>query len=156
MAFVADDSLVRIYHREAKEVLTYSLPEFTRNCMHNTALGKAYLASLPEDIMLEKIKTLELVARTAKTITDKEIFLKEIKATKKRGYALQVEEYLPGVLAIAAPLYDPLHGRAVGAVSFDFSVLQHDIKGVVSQFGEMIQQTAKELSELLPQGLESR
>ena len=156
VAFSADDSLVRIYHREAKEVLTYSLPEFTRNCMHNTALGKAYLSSLQEDVIINKIKLMDLVAKTDKTITDKNIFIEEIKTTKKRGFALQMEEFLPGVLAIAAPLYDPLHGRGVGAVSFDFSVLQHDIEEVVSQFGEMIQQTAKELSELLPQGLESR
>jgi len=156
VAFAADDSLVRIYHREAKEVLTYSLPEFTSNCLHNTALGKAYLSSLQEDAIIEKIKTMDLVAKTERTITDKDIFLKEILTTRKRGFALQVEEYLPGVLAIAAPLYDPLHGRGVGAVSFDFSVLQHDIEEVVSQFGEMILQTAKELSELLPQGLESR
>jgi DNA-binding IclR family transcriptional regulator len=156
VAFATDDSLVRIYHREAKEVLTYSLPEFSRNCMHNTALGKAYLSSLQEYVVTEKIKRMDLVAKTEKTITDKNILLDEIKATRKRGFALQVEEFLPGVLAIAAPLYDPLHGRGVGAVSFDFSVLQHNIEEVVSQFGEMILETANELSELLPQGLESR
>jgi DNA-binding IclR family transcriptional regulator len=54
VAFVVDDTLVRIYHREAEETLTYSLPDFSKNCLHNTALGKAYLSSLPDDLIAEK------------------------------------------------------------------------------------------------------
>ena len=53
--FAVDDTLVRIYHKEAEETLTYSLPEYSKYCLHNTALGKAYLSSLPEDLIAEKI-----------------------------------------------------------------------------------------------------
>jgi DNA-binding IclR family transcriptional regulator len=60
------------------------------------------------------------------------------------------EEYLPGVLAIAAPLYDPISGLGVGAVSFDFSVLQHNSTDIMATYGEMIQETATVLSGLLP------
>jgi DNA-binding IclR family transcriptional regulator len=126
VAFAVDDTLVRIYHKEAEETLTYSLPEFSKNCLHNTALGKAYLSSLPNPLVAEKIAVMELVAKTNKTIVDKNRLLQEIQVTKERGYAMADEEYLPGVLAIAAPLYDPITGLGVGAVSFDFSVLQHN------------------------------
>ena len=64
MVFAVDDTLVRIYHREAEETLTYSLPDFSKNCLHNTALGKAYLSSLPDDLIAEKIDTMALVAKT--------------------------------------------------------------------------------------------
>ncbi len=150
VAFAVDDTLVRIYHKEAEETLTYSLPEFSKDCLHNTALGKAYLSSLPDHVIMEKIAAMELVTKTAKTIVDKKKLLQEVQTTKERGFALADEEYLPGVLAIAAPLYDPTQGRGVGAVSFDFSVLQHTGPAIMATYGEMIQQTASILSELLP------
>ncbi len=150
VAFAVDDDLVRLYHREAEEALTYSLPEFSKNCLHNTALGKAYLAGLPEEEAARKIGLLDLVAKTDKTIIDKSVLLQEIELSRKRRYAIQVEEYLPGVLAIAAPLYDPINNRGVGAVSFDFSVLQHDAQSIEAQYKEMIQETAKVLSGMLP------
>jgi DNA-binding IclR family transcriptional regulator len=149
VAFAVNDTLARIYHKEAKETLTYSLPEFSHDCFHNTALGKAYLSSLPEDALIEKIKSMDLVDRTEKTIVDRDELLKEIKMTQKRRFAMQEEEYLQGVLAIAAPLYDPINGKGVGAVSFDFSVLEHNADSIKEQYGEMILETAKELSGLL-------
>lgn len=150
VAFAVDDTLVRIYHKEAEETLTYSLPEFSKNCLHNTALGKAYLSGLPDHLIAEKIAVMELTAKTNKTIVDKNRLLQEIQVTKERGYAIADEEYLPGVLAIAAPLYDPATGLGVGAVSFDFSVLQHNSADIMTTYGEMIQETAAVLSGLLP------
>ncbi len=150
VAFAVDDTLVRLYHREAEEALTYSLPEFSKNCLHNTALGKAYLAGLAEEVATEKIDRMVLVAKTDKTIIDKNTLLREIELTRKRRFAMQVEEYLPGVLAIAAPLYDPINNIGVGAVSFDFSILQHDAQSIETEYKEMIQEMAKVLSGMLP------
>ncbi len=150
VAFVVGDTLVRIYHKEAEETLTYSLPEFSKNSLHNTALGKAYLSSLPDHLIAEKIATMELVTKTNKTIVDKAQLLQEIQLTKERMFAMADEEYLPGVLAIAAPLYDPITGMGVGAVSFDFSVLQHNGAEIMATYEEMIKETATILSELLP------
>lgn len=150
VAFAIDDTLIRIYHKEAEETLTYSLPEFSKNCLHNTALGKAYLSSMPDNLIAEKIAVMELAAKTNKTIIDKNRLLQEIQITKERGYALADEEYLPGVLAIAAPLYHPATGIGVGAVSFDFSVLQYNSSDIAAKYAEMIQETATVLSGLLP------
>ncbi|NNL76471.1 MAG: hypothetical protein HKO68_09065, partial [Desulfobacterales bacterium] len=63
---------------------------------------------------------------------------------------ISAEEYLPNLIAIGAPLYDPLSGKGVGAVCFDFSVLQHSAKDIKTKYGEMIQKTARSLSGLLP------
>jgi DNA-binding IclR family transcriptional regulator len=150
VAFAVDDTLVRIYYRGADETLTYSLPDFSKNSLHNTALGKAYLSSLPDDLMAEKIDTMVLTAKTEKTIIDKTVLLKELKKAKARQYAMSEEEYLPGLITISAPLFDPLTGKGVGAVCFDFSVLQHSADDVEAKYGDMIRETAMTLSELLP------
>lgn len=150
VAFVVDEAIVHIYHREAEETLTYRLPDFSKNCLHNTALGKAYLSSLPADLIAENIDRLVLVAKTENTIVDKDALAAELKKTKARQYAMSEEEYLPGLVAIGAPLYDPIRGKSVGAVSFDFSVLQHSAEDIEAKYGRLIGKTAKTLSELLP------
>jgi len=150
VAFVVDDTIVHIYHRDAEETLTYRLPDFSKNCLHNTALGKAYLSSLTDDLIAEKIDTMILVAKTEKTVVNKEALAAELKKTKVRQYALTEEEYLPGLVAIGAPLYDPISGKGVGAVSFDFSVLQISAGEIQAKYGGLIKETAKAISELLP------
>jgi len=152
VAFVVDDTIVHIYHREAEETLTYRLPDFSKNCLHNTALGKAYLSSLPDDQIAEKIDRLILAAKTEKTIVDKEALAADLKKTKARQYAMSEEEYLPGLIAIGAPLYDPISEQGVGAVSFDFSVLQHSAEEINARYRDMIRETARSLSGLLPPG----
>lgn len=150
VALVVDDSLRRIYHREAEETLIYRLPDNSTNCLHNTALGKAYLSSLSEDQLAQKIGQMTLSAKTDKTIVDEAVLLAEIRTAKACGYALAREEYLPGLLAIGAPLVDSVSGRGFGAVSFDFSILQHDADEIADRYAEQIVQTAQLLSELLP------
>ena len=149
---VVDGVIRRLYNREAKETLTYHLPESSTHCLHNTALGKAFLSSLADDRLIERIATMELSAKTEKSIVDKNQLLDEIRQVKASGYAISEEEYLPGLIAIGAPLCDPITGKGVGAVSFDFSVLQHDVKTIKTQYAELVRQTARTLSELLPPG----
>ncbi len=150
VVFAVDDTLVRIYHREAEETLTYSLPNYSTNCLHNTALGKAYLSSLPDGLITEKIETMTLVAKTERTIVNKKVLLESLKEARARHFTMSEEEYLPGLIAIGAPLFDPISGKGVGAVSFDFSVLEHSASDIRRKFGGMIQETARTLSELMP------
>lgn len=150
VAFIMDDTLVRFYNKEAEETLTYSLPDSSKNCLHNTALGKAYLSALPESLMQAKIDGMVLIPKTEKTIRNKDQLISELLVAKVRGYAMSVEEFLPGLLAIGAPLVDSQSGQGVGAVSFDFSVLQNTAEDIQTKYAAMIVATAAALAELLP------
>ncbi|MFH1154038.1 MAG: IclR family transcriptional regulator [Pseudomonadota bacterium] len=150
VAFAVDDTMVRIYNRDAKETLTYSLPDFSKNCLHNTALGKAYLSSLSADEIRAKVETMTLVAKTKKTITDRSRLVAELLKARKQGFALAEEEYLPGLISIAAPLVDPGTGKGVGSICFDFSILQNSAEDIKAHYSEMIVTVAAELSRLLP------
>jgi DNA-binding IclR family transcriptional regulator len=150
VAFIVDDTLVRFYNKEAAETLTYSLPDASKNCLHNTALGKAYLSALPEELLQAKLDHMTLLPKTEKTIRDKNTLAAELRAARLKGFALAVEEFLPGLIAIGAPLVDPSSGQGVGAVSFDFSVLQHTAEDIRAKYAGMIVATAEALSELLP------
>lgn len=150
VALCVDDNMMRVYHREAADTLTYSLPDFTRNCLHNTALGKAYLSSLPENELSARIDQLQLTTKTAHTIVKRDTLHKELMNAKRLGYAMNIEEYLPGLIAIAAPLVNPLNHQGIGAVSFDFSVLQRDAAEIEELYTQMIVDLAARISTTIP------
>ena len=100
-----------------------------------------------DDVMVEKINTMVLVHRTEKTIVDKKVLTGRVEKSQILQYTLCREEYLPGLVAIGAPLFDPISGKGIGAVSFDFSVLQHSADVITAKYGDMIRETARTLSD---------
>ena len=151
VGFAVDDTMMRVYNKQAKETLTYNLPDVAVNCLHNTSVGKAYLSTLGKSELKKTIDRLYLKPKTKHTIIDKDRLLAEIEMTRKRGYAMCAEEYLPGLITIGAALISPHSGRGVGAVSFDFSILQNSVAEIQTQYAGLIKETAASLSELLAQ-----
>lgn len=90
------------------------------------AVGKVFLAGM------DKTQAAEIIGKglpsfTEHSITDPDQYLLEIERTKKQGYAVDDEEYLVGVRAVAALLRgSESKGYAIWAVGFK-SVL-HDEK----------------------------
>jgi DNA-binding IclR family transcriptional regulator len=152
VGFAVDDAMVRVYHREARETLTYHLPDVGSNCLHNTSVGKAYLSRLPEEELQQVLARISLQARTPRSIVDRRQLRAEIELTRRRGYAVSVEEYLPGLITIGAPLINSETNRSVGGVSFDFSILQHTPAEIEQRYGMLIMELAISLSELVPAG----
>ncbi len=60
--------------------------------LHATSVGKALLATLPEEECAEVLAGLELDAMTPRTITDRGRLAEEIAETRRRGYAINREE----------------------------------------------------------------
>lgn len=149
VAFTVDDNFMRAYQREAKETLTYHLPAVARNSLHNTSIGKAYLSTLSDDSLKEMVAMIEFAPKTRKTIIDKDQLLKEIEKTRDRGYAMCVEEYLPGLITIGAPLINLDTGKGLGGVSFDFSIIQQDAHAMEEQYSALIVKLAGAISEVL-------
>ncbi len=149
IVFVVDDTLMRVFHREAEETLTYQLPDVAKNCLHNTSIGKAFLSTLSESELDQTIDRIYFHAKTQNTMSDKKQLLAEIEKTRNRGYAMSVEEYLPGLITIGAPLISPVTDEGIGAVSFDFSILQNSAEEIEENFADLIIDTAAALSERL-------
>jgi len=151
VGFTIDGNMMRVYHREVKETLTYHLPPVARNALHNTSVGKAYLSALSEDTLKQVVESMTLVAKTARTITDKDQLLAEIAKTRRRGYAICVEEYLPGLITIGAPLINRTIGKGIGGVSFDFSIIQHRARVVEKKYSTLIREVGNAISDILQQ-----
>jgi DNA-binding IclR family transcriptional regulator len=66
--------------------------------------GRALLSMLPDEEVDELLAEARLKAYTSKAITDKAAFRKAVSRLREEGVALDREEYIDGVVALAVPL----------------------------------------------------
>lgn len=71
---------------------------------HATAMGKVLLASLPDDVLDERLAEGPLDKYTPATITDVAELRERILRVRTDGYDLSVEELYPGQIAAAVPI----------------------------------------------------
>jgi DNA-binding IclR family transcriptional regulator len=131
---------------ESQKSLKISAPPGTSISLLAGALGKVYLASLPEDQTAQFIQERELPKYTDKTITGKSEYIAEINQVRQNGYAIDDEEYLPGVRAIAIGVGNrrglPL---ALWVVGFAGAME----KTVLPNFIQHIQKSAQNLQKIM-------
>ncbi|MCG8566737.1 MAG: IclR family transcriptional regulator [Desulfobacterales bacterium] len=68
------------------------------------AVGKAFLSTLPRDEVRRLLTQAPLPRYTPATITDPAAYEKGLETIRSQGYALDDEEYIAGVCAVAVPL----------------------------------------------------
>jgi len=84
--------------------------------LHATAVGKAYLAHLPNDERAALLDHLELTEQTPNTITDREALEAELAEIREDGCAFNGEERTVGMRAVGAPIVLD-EGRVLGGIS---------------------------------------
>ncbi|MCA0302296.1 MAG: IclR family transcriptional regulator [Proteobacteria bacterium] len=87
--------------------------------LHSTAAGKTLLAGLEDAPLRRLLGTRKLAAITPHTITDPAALTAHIAKVRRQGYATVVEENIPGILSVGAPISDRA-GRIVAALSVAF------------------------------------
>lgn len=105
--------LYRAQGNQAVQLDTYAGMRFYLHC---TALGKAILANLPEEDVNDIITHRGLPERTDATITSRDALYDELTSVRERGYAYDLEERLPGLRCVAAPI-TRTEGYPLGAIS---------------------------------------
>lgn len=98
--------------------------------LHCTALGKAFLAfgeACPEDV---------LTGYTRNTITSETKLRDEIEATRRRGYAIDDEEFATGVRCVARPVFNE-DGRMIAAIGVSGPSVRVDDKRL-AELGEIV------------------
>jgi DNA-binding IclR family transcriptional regulator len=83
---------------------------------HCTASGKTFMASLSKSAREKFIAGLSLKEHTQNTHTTADSLLKNLKQNAKRGFALDEEEFVEGMVAAAVPVTDH-KGRFVAALA---------------------------------------
>jgi IclR family pca regulon transcriptional regulator len=150
LASYDENSIVVIYRREASESFVPRFPLSSREeQFYCSSLGKAILSALPHDEMVKIVKELPIEKKTGNTLTNKKDLIADLEKTRARGYALNNEEWVKGLLAIGAPIVN-LHTKEVkGAVCFDFTTIHCSIKRVEKKYAKIIIKLASDISQLL-------
>lgn len=87
--------------------------------LHSTAAGKVLLASLSDGEARKLVGNRKLAAITPHTITEPAALIALLAKVRRQGYATVVEENIPGVLSVGAPITDR-GGNVVAALSVAF------------------------------------
>ena len=92
------------------------LPVGSHVPLYCTASGKMYMSMLPDAYRLRILESLDRQRLTSNTLTDVSKLMDELNLTASRQYALDSEEYIDGMVALAVPLKDA-SGRLFATLS---------------------------------------
>lgn len=112
----AGDRIIYIDKIESKSTIKVGLDIGTSLPMHCTGIGKAYLPFMPEDEIEELISNTVFEKFTKHSIEDKDTLRAVLKETRERGYSIDDEEYVIGLICFGAPIFD-YHGNPIAAIS---------------------------------------
>lgn len=131
-------------HPNPMPVLPYQVgPRIHAYC---SAIGKAILAFLDEKTIRQYLDRTRMTAFTPHTVTVKKKLLEDLKATRRRGYAIDREEAVQGMGCMGAPIFDH-QGGVAGALSLSGPVNQVLGDQIEELAGEVLS-TAAEISRL--------
>lgn len=111
------DGMSYVDRVETDWALQFQLPIGSHVPFHCTASGKCFVASLAPMAQRRFVAALDLTALTPATKTSAEALIADLGAIRKRGYSLDEEEFLQGMVAIAVPVTDA-RGRFIAALAF--------------------------------------
>nr|WP_216366912.1 IclR family transcriptional regulator [Halovulum dunhuangense] len=141
------DAMTYLERVETEWPLRIQLPIGTRVPFYCTASGKMYLSSLALNHLKAYLASTDLERRTPKTITDPEAILEEIATVRKLGYALDREEFMEEMIALAVPVLDG-NGRLMATLSFHAPTGRFDVDKALSCL-EPLKSAAAALSKLV-------
>lgn len=112
----AGDRIIYIDKIESKSTIKVGLDIGTSLPMHCTGIGKAYLPFMPEEEMEEVLNNTVYEKFTRHSIEDKDALRSVLAETRERGYSIDDEEYVIGLICFGAPIFD-YHGNPIAAIS---------------------------------------
>jgi DNA-binding IclR family transcriptional regulator len=135
---------------ESRNEMKITSPPGTRLPLLAGATGRVLLSQIEKEKAKEMIQKKGLVRYTPKTVIDQRQFLREIERVKEQGYAVDDEEYIPGVRAVAAPLLSASSSpAALWVVGFTSTLDDQKMKMVIQEIQETVHAVKHSLGETL-------
>lgn len=110
-----------------------------------SGLGKAILAFTLEEELQEILDSISFEKFTDGSITDQVMLKEEFKKIRERGYSIDDEEYVVGLICIAAPIFD-YHGNPVAAISVSSPKYRYDANKHLKFYSSLVTEAAQKIS----------
>jgi DNA-binding IclR family transcriptional regulator len=145
---ILDDSQVFYVEKvESQQSVRTACTVGSRAPAYCTAVGKAMLAELADQEVLDVIRRWGLKAITANTITSAAALKAELRAVRSRGYAIDDEEKEEGLRCVSAAVRGH-SGKLFAAMSVSGPAFRMT-KERIPEIGQAVMRAANELSEEL-------
>lgn len=145
VGIIQNHTIYLVYRRESIDTLAFA--HFTFNAdLYNLATGKAALAFMEKEQQDDMLSMTDLRPVTGATITDRKQLQKDLNDTKIRGYSINKEEFLPGLIAMGAPIFNLHTKEVVGGVSFDSSTARYSMADFESRYSSLLVALSKTIS----------
>lgn len=148
VGILSGDAIYLIYRHESKDTSVFRSFSYSSE-PHYLATGKAAMAFMEPGDLDGFLDRLDLAAKTERTIVDKSELAAELRKAREQGFAVNNEEFVPGLIAIGAPLFSLRTGKVVGGVSFDSTTDQYSMKEFESRFSGYLVELAKKISAVV-------
>lgn len=141
------DCMLYLERVETEWPLRIQLPQGTRVPFHATASGKMYLSTLAPNHLQRYLNAASLTGHTDNTITDRTVLLTELEEITRNGYALDREEFMPDMIALAVPIMES-NDRLMATLSFHAPTQRFDVARAVT-YVDALRDASRELSLLV-------
>lgn len=108
---------------ESSQSLKYSSKIGGRSPIHCTAAGKVRFLGYSDSMLEQQLQNTPFKRYTEKTVTDPELFRRQLETIRENGYCIEKEEYLPGICSVAVPIFK-YTGRVIYALSVNVPSLR--------------------------------
>ena len=142
-----DRILYLIHHEGGRTIRSGGGRVGGRYCLHADGAGKV-LAAYADDAVRERLLAAGLEKLTPHTHTCRKSFLADMARVRQQGFAVDREEYIPGVMCFGAPVFDRA-GTVVGAICCSVLTIHHTASDVETGIGPKVLDTAMRISRTL-------
>lgn len=139
-----DLSLIYVVRLQSKRETFFSTLVGRRMPVFCTSGGRAILSRIGDEEAMDVIHRSPRRALTAQTATDPDEIFRRVLKARRDGFALNLEEALPGELTISAAVMGP-RGRPVGAVHVSGSLSEWDPADFTRKIAPQVVETAHAL-----------
>lgn len=151
----AGDEVLFLSQVETHEAIRAFFPPGTKAPMHVSGIGKALLAWYGEIRVRRVIERKGLERFTALTLGTEADLMRDLAATRARGYAVDDQERAPGMRCVAAPIFnshaEPVAGLSVSGPAFRMALDD------TARIGALVRAAADQVTQatggVLPQGV---
>jgi IclR family pca regulon transcriptional regulator len=147
-AILHGHTLISLHRREVPNIIFKRLPLVMKD-LHARAMGKAILANMNNEDLSAYLDQVKFKKLTPNTIDNPKALIKDLKLSKERGYSINNEEYVNGLICIGAPIINFNTNQIMGAVSLDFPSSEYSLESIECSYTGILTKLANELSEAI-------
>ena len=147
VSILDEEEIVYVARAAHRKVMSITLMPGSRLPCYCTSMGKVLLSTLPEAQARAVLQKTELIARTPNTLVAVDDLLKELRATRERGYGTSDQEVELGLRSVAVPVISA-HNKVLAAINVGLAASAETMNDVIKRYVPPLLRVQNELRKI--------